>query len=109
MIVGEPGEVGAVGLLHYLGSGRRYVMEDTPLIGDPGKRYVSRVRGNGLSATVDTSFTALDGTATLLTMRWFGRATRPLMWVLLPFMRKAIARGIHRDLKRLKELVEQSQ
>ncbi|WP_299432983.1 SRPBCC family protein [uncultured Meiothermus sp.] len=60
VIAGKPGEVGAVGLLHYLESGRRYVLEDTLLIGDPGKRYVSRVRGNGLSATVDTSFTALD-------------------------------------------------
>jgi Polyketide cyclase / dehydrase and lipid transport len=106
VVAGEPGQVGAVGLLHYLRGGRRYVMEDTLMVADLNERYVSRDRGQGLSAQVETLLTPRGDGETLLTVRWSGRGTRPLMWVLLPFMRRAVARGARHDLNRLKDLVE---
>jgi hypothetical protein len=109
VVAGEPGRVGAVGLLHYVQGGRRYVMEDTLLVAEPDKRYVSQVRGHGLSVQVETVLAPIGDGGTLATVRWSGRGTRPLMWVLLPFMRKAIARGARRDLDKLKHVVEQAQ
>ena len=40
-------------------------------------------------------------------VRWSGRGTRPLMWILLLFIRGAVARGARHDLNRLKDLLEQ--
>lgn len=104
---GEAGEAGATGRLHYLQGRRHYVMEDRLVLVDPGRRYVSEVTGNGLRARVETLLTPVGDDATLLTVRWSGRGTRPWTWVLLPLMRGAVARGAERDLRLLKQLVEQ--
>jgi hypothetical protein len=109
VVSGEPGLVGSVALLHYRRGNRRYVMEDTLLEAEPNRRYVSRVHGQGLSAQVETLLTQEGGDGTLVTVRWTGRGTQLLMRLLLPFMRRAVARGALRDLTSLKRLVEQTE
>jgi len=108
VVSGEPGRVGSVALLHYRHGNRQYVMEDTLLEAEPNRRYVSRVKGQGLSAQVETLLTEDGSGGTLVTVRWAGRGTRPLMRLLLPFMGRAVARGALRDLTSLKGLVEQT-
>lgn len=109
VVAGSPGQVGAVGRLHYVQGRRHYVLEDTLLRADRGERYVSEVRGNGLRARVETLLTPQGEGGTLVTVRWSGRGTRPWTWLLLPLMRRNITRGAERDLKSLKELVEHTE
>ena len=106
VVAGASGQVGAVGLLHYRQGGRCYVMEDRLLVADPGERYVSRVRGNGLAAHVETLLAPSGDGGTLVTVRWHGRGTRPLVWLMLPFMRRTVMRGLQRDLGKLRDVVE---
>lgn len=109
VISGQPGLVGSVALLHYRRGDRQYVMEDELLEAEPSRRYVSRVHGQGLWAQVETQLIPDGDGGTLVTVRWTGRGTRPLIRLLLPLMRKAVARGALRDLTSLKRLVEQTE
>ena len=59
VIKGGPGEVGSIAQLRYLQKGRSYVMEDKLIYCEPGKKYISKVSGDALSATVETTLYSL--------------------------------------------------
>jgi len=69
------------------------------------RRYVSRVSGDALTAEVVPTLTPRDG-GTQLELSWTGTGKTPLLRVLLPFMRRKIARQALADLVKLKDLVE---
>lgn len=108
VVSGNPGEVGSVARLHYLEGGRRYVMTDELLEADPGRRYVSRVRGDVLEAVIETVLSPTEG-GTHLSLRWTGRGRSLPFRLLLPLMRGAVARHARSDLVKLKHLVESEQ
>jgi hypothetical protein len=102
---GLPGEVGSVAHLHYVQNGRPYVMEDRLIEAEPNRRYLSRVTGDALAAEVETLLAPSNG-GTQVLMRWSGTGRALAFRLLLPFMRRTIARQAEADLRKLKDLVE---
>jgi hypothetical protein len=105
VISGAPGEVGSVAHLHYLQGGRTYVMVDELLEVEPGRRYLSRVTGEALSAEVETTLIP-TGEGTELHLKWTGSGRSLPLRLLLPFMRAQIRKQAMTDLEKLKALVE---
>jgi hypothetical protein len=100
-----PGLVGSRARLHYKQGNSRYVMEDELLQVDPNRRYLSRVTGDAIEAEVETILKPVDG-STEVNVRWIGNGKPILLRLLLPFMRRSIARQTRKDLLKLKSLVE---
>ncbi len=101
----KPGMVGSKARLHYVQDGKPYVMEDELLEVEPNRRYLSRVTGEALEAEVETWLVPENG-GTQVTIRWTGAGKPLLLRLLLPFMRRSIARGVETDLAKLKAVVE---
>lgn len=106
VVSGKPGEVGSTARLHYREGGRAYVMQDTLLEADPLRRYVSQVSGEALSAQVETTLAREQGGGTRVAVRWTGEGKPLFLRLLLPLMRRSIARQAQADLAKLKRLVE---
>ena len=100
-----PGLVGSKARLHFVQGGRRYVMEDELLEVEPERRYLSRVSGDMLEAEIETLLVPTDS-GTLVTVRWTGSGKKPLLRLLLPLMRRSLARQTLADLTKLRELAE---
>jgi uncharacterized protein YndB with AHSA1/START domain len=105
-VISQPqGHVGSRARLHYVQGGKPYVMEDELLEVDPHRRYLSRVTGDAIEAEVETLLTPTNG-GTHVAVRWSGVGKPLMLRLLLPFMRKSIARQAQIDLTKLKRLVE---
>ena len=100
----KPGMVGSVGRLHYSQKGRSYVMEDEMIHCEPGRRYVSQVSGDVLTARVETIL-ATSGDRTEMTLKWSGKG-KGLLRILLPLLRGKMIRQSRAELATFKELVE---
>jgi uncharacterized protein YndB with AHSA1/START domain len=106
VVAGGLGQPGSVGLAHYVDNGRRYVLEDVLLDVTPNRRYRSRVRGGGITATVETTLEPIGDGETELTLRWSGRGSNPFTLIALPLMKRRIARRTDTDLRSLRRLAE---
>lgn len=105
LVEGTPGQAGAVGRLHYLENGRRYVMEDRMIEAEPGRRYVSEVSGDAIQARVETTLRPI-GPSTEMTVRWSGRAKVFPLKLMLPFLRRSLVRQSQKELETFRQLVE---
>jgi hypothetical protein len=101
----KPGEVGSVAHLHYVQSGRPYVMEDRLEEMVPNRYFRSTVTGGGLKAQVETWLRGKNG-STDVTVRWSGTGTSLPLRIMLPFLRSSIRRQTLTDLDKLKSLIE---
>lgn len=101
----RPGMVGSVGRLHYSQKGRSYVLEDRMISCEPGRRYVSQVTGEAITARVETTLTPL-GNKTEMTLMWSGKGKMLLLKLLLPLLRGKMMRQSRAELATFKELVE---
>ena len=97
VVKGEPGEVGAVGRLHYVQGGHEHVMEDVMLEAEPGRRYVSRVSGPAIVATVETTLEPTDG-GTRVTVTWTGGGKKLLLRIVLPLVKGRMQRQAQQEL-----------
>ena len=100
-----PGEVGSIGHLHYSQKGRSYVMEDKLIYCEPGKKYISQVSGDAMTARVETTLQSLDG-KTEMSLKWSGKGKIFLLKLLLPFLRKKMIIQSRKELETFKHLVE---
>ena len=105
VIRGSVAEAGALGRLHFKKKGRSYTMDDELLETEPGKRYRSRVSGQGITAEVETLFEPLDG-GTLVTLRWDGRGKPVLFNIVLYLLGGKIRKEAATELLEFKRLVE---
>ncbi|MGD8822181.1 MAG: SRPBCC family protein [Anaerolineales bacterium] len=100
-----PGLAGSRARLHYRQGNRTYVMEDYLEQVVPNQYFKSRVTGNGIRAIVQTWLRPVkEGTE--VSMRWSGRGTSLLTFIVLPFMKRAISRQVEQELATFKNLVE---
>ncbi len=104
-IKGKADEAGSVAHLHYNQKGKSYIMEDVLEYCEPGRKYISRVSGGGISAHVDISIDPSDG-GTDITMIWDGTGRNLLIKLILCLMRRKIKRGAQAELETFKRLVE---
>jgi hypothetical protein len=105
VVKGKPGEVGAIGRLHFVQQGHEHIMEDVIEFSEPGKRYVSRVSGPAITARVETNIEPINS-GTKLAIVWTGTGKKLLLRLLLPLLRKKIARQSQKELATFKNLVE---
>ena len=105
VVKGKPDEAGAIAHLHYRQGERSYVMEEMLEHVEPGRRYVSRVSGGGMSARVETTIEP-SASRTELTVSWSGTSKSVLAKLLFPFIRRMMIRRATSDLETFKELVE---
>jgi hypothetical protein len=96
---------GALARLHFRKKGRPYIMEDELLETEPGKRYKSRVSGQGITALVETLIEpAEEGTQIIL--KWDGSGSNFAVDLILYLMRGKIRREATAELAEFKRLVE---
>jgi uncharacterized protein YndB with AHSA1/START domain len=108
VVARPPGLVGSRARLHYKQGEREYVMEDELLAFEPDRRFLSRVTGDAIEADVETLLSPTNG-GTHVQVTWSGSGKHPILRLLLPFMRRSIARQAQADLLKLKALIESDQ
>ena len=101
----KPGETGSIAHLHYRQRGRSYIMQEVLEYAEPGRRYVSRVSGNGIIARVETTIEPING-KTRVTTFWSGTSSSIIFRLLSPLLRGMIIRRARTDLETFKTLVE---
>ena len=101
----KPGETGSIAHLHYHQRGRSYIMQEVLEYAEPGRRYVSRVSGNGMVARVETTIEPING-KTRVTTFWSGTSNSIIFRLLSPLLRRMIIRRARLDLETFKHLVE---
>ena len=105
VIKGEANQVGSVGHLHYLQNGKPYIMEDKLIYCEPGKKYISEVTGDALTAKVETSLRSLEN-KTEMTVEWSGKGKILFLKLLLPLLRGKLIKQSKKELETFKHLVE---
>ncbi|MGB8362439.1 MAG: SRPBCC family protein [Acidimicrobiia bacterium] len=105
LVDGVPGQAGCRGIAHYVEGGRRYEVEDRLVEAEPGHHFKSLIRGGGLRATVETRLELVEA-GTRVTIRWSGKGTNPVTWLMLPLLGRRIAERCRADLEALGRLVE---
>lgn len=102
----KPGEVGSIGRLHYSQNGKRsYIMDDELIFCEYGKRYISKVSGDIITAQVDTELQTVDNN-TEMKVTWKGTGKQLFIKLLLPFMRSKMINQSKTELETFKKLVE---
>lgn len=105
VIKGKPGEVGSIAHLHYSQKGRSYVMEDKLIHCEPGKKYISQVSGDALTAKVETTLHS-SGDKTEMSLQWAGKGKIFFLKLLLPLLRSKMIKQSKKELETFKQLVE---
>jgi uncharacterized membrane protein len=102
----EPGLVGSVMYLHYKKKGRSYIMEDKLEYAEHGKKYISQVSGDALTARVEIGFHVVDPGKTKMNLCWSGKGKVLFLKLFLPFLRRKIIYQARHELEKFRELIE---
>ncbi|UCH89486.1 MAG: hypothetical protein JSV49_02220 [Thermoplasmata archaeon] len=101
----KPGEVGSIAKLYYVQKGKMYIMEDKLIYCEPGKKYISEVTGDALSARVETTLNSIGG-KTEMRLQWSGKGKIFLLKLLLPMLKGKMIKQAKKELETFKHLVE---
>lgn len=105
VVKGGPNQVGSIGRLHYSQKGSKYVMKDKLLECEPGKRYLSEVSGEALTARVETTLEPENG-KTKMTIKWEGKAKALPLKILFLFIKGKMTQQAQKELDAFKRLIE---
>jgi predicted ester cyclase len=105
VVKGKLGEIGAVAHLHYLEKGRSYILTDTLLEYEEGKRILSNVVGQGMDIEVETNFNAVPN-GTQISISWNGTTNSFIGRFILRMMQGKIAKQAKAELLTFRHLVE---
>ena len=105
VVESKPGGTGSIARLHYMENGRAYIMEDRMIYCEPGKKYISLVSGDVISARVEITLTA-SGNTTEVMIEWGGRAKNLMLRLKLPLLRRRLIKQSENEIETFKELVE---
>ena len=105
VISGNTGEIGSIAILHYLENGKRYEMKDELIECEPEKRYLSKVTGETITATVETILNDI-GRDTEIIIHWSGKSNNVLTNSILTLMKNRMIYQSQSELKFFKNLVE---
>lgn len=106
VVKGGPNQIGSLARLHYVENGRAYVMEDELVDCKAGRRWRSRVSGNGMTIEVQTELDASDG-ATIIRLTWDGKPDAWWARLLFPYVKPVLRRHLLGDLRALDRLVRE--
>ena len=101
----KPGEVGSIAHLHYSQKGRSYIMEDKMIYCEPGKKYVSKVSGDALTAKVETTLQSIDE-KTKINILWSGKGKKFFLKLLIPLIKNKMIKQSKKELETFKHLIE---
>ena len=105
VISGNPGEIGSIAILHYLEKGKRCEMKGELIECEPGKRYVSKVTGETITAIIETVLNDI-GKDTEIIINWSGKSNNVLTNSILSLMKNRMIYQSQSELKFFKNLVE---
>ena len=72
---------------------------------EPGKKYVSQVSGDVISAKVETTLQSI-GEKTKINLRWSGNGKKFILKLLLPIMKGKMIKESEKELETFKHLIE---
>ena len=101
----KPGEVGSIAHLHYSQKGRSYIMKDELIYCEPGKKYISQISGEYITAQVETNLYS-HGNTTEMHLKWSGKGKTALLKLSLPLLRRKLIMQSKQELETFRNLVE---
>lgn len=105
VVSGKLTKAGALARLHFKRKGKSYIMEEKLLETEPGRRYKSRVSGQGIIAEVETLIEPIEN-GTKITIRWKGRGKTAPVNLFIHLFRGRIKNSAASELSEFKSLVE---
>jgi len=105
VVKGVPGVTGCTALLFFSNNRNSYMMEEELVHCNPGRNYVSILKGTTLEARVETMLIP-SGEETLMTLIWSGKGKTFPVRLILPFMRGRMIRQAEAELDKFRKLVE---
>ena len=72
---------------------------------EPGKKYVSEVSGDVISAKVETTLQSM-GNKTKINLKWSGKGKILVLKLLLPLMKGKMIKQSEKELETFKNLIE---
>ena len=105
VVSGKADQAGAVARLHYKQKGSSYIMEDRLEYCEPGRKYISTVSGDAITARVETTINPSNG-VTEITMHWVGKGKLLPVKLMLFFMGDRLVKQAKAELEKFKSLVE---
>ena len=84
---------------------KTYVMEDKLIYCEPGKKYVSQISGDVLTAHVETTLYSSDERIEM-SLHWSGKGKIFLLKLLLPLLKSKMIKQSKEELETFKQLIE---
>jgi len=105
IISGNIDESGSKAVLHFIRDGKRYRMEEELIESLPGYKYVTRVSGDYITATLEIILEEADKD-TVFKVHYSGKGNSISLKIRLLFKKKKMRQILSNELKTFKELVE---